>query len=730
MNSFSVILALIFICSFSEAQIVTPNLDKVVNLHTVDEDILIDGVIDPIWSQADSAISFFQLQPYFNQPPSVKTIAKVLTTNEALYCLMICFEEAGKIQQTTGMLDQFSGDIVSIMLDTFGDNKTAYKFAVTASGGRADSRLLDDARNRDYSWDGIWFAESKIYDWGYVVEIQIPYKSIQYDETLTEWGIDFDRWFGYNSEDIYWCEYEQNEGQRISKFGTLLLNDFKPLVKGLNLEIYPVAIGKLNYSGNEKYDFDPAIGIDLLYNPSQKLKFLLTVNPDFAQIEADPFTFNISRYETFFSERRPFFTEGSEVFNASGRQNNTGFYRPLELFYSRRIGKKLPGGKEVPLNFGTKAFGRIGDWEYGGFISMTGETDYSFEGQNISEPKSIFGSARIKKQIFQNSTIGVLFVGKKNQDNIYGVIDIDGALRESTWQLSYQFARSIKNEEGDFAGSAGFTMFGENWINLARVRFVGNDFDINEVGFVPWRGTTEFAAITGPSWYFDEGYIRQILFYGGFAGNYEKIDAYTDMQGIVGFNIQFRDNWGYEITFGKGKTKDAGKTFSSYDLNFSSWFNISPVWNGNLWGGYSKTYNFSRDFLAFYAFTGASIAWDALNVLNLGSDINIYVEGNPEGSVEDITYNMRPYAALTPFNNFSLRIYVDNVYVRSTDKLESIIFGLLFSYNFSPKSWIYFAFNEFRDRSIQFDFQGNSLPVKLHVTDRAAVIKIKYLYYF
>ncbi|MBK6913966.1 MAG: hypothetical protein IPH11_10005 [Ignavibacteriales bacterium] len=92
----------------------------------------------------------------------------------------------------------------------------------------------------------------------------------------------------------------------------------------------------------------------------------------------------------------------------------------------------------MPLTFGTKAFGRFGDWEYGGFVSMTGETDYSIEGQNITEPKSIFGSARIKKQIFQNSTIGVLFVGKKNQDNIYGVIDIDGAFRESTWQLAYQ----------------------------------------------------------------------------------------------------------------------------------------------------------------------------------------------------------------------------------------------------------------------------------------------------
>lgn len=725
-----ILLLLLLWFSFSEAQQMSLNLNKEITLRIINIDISIDGIIDPAWSQADSVQDFFQLQPYFNQPPSVQTVAKVLTTDETLYCLMVCYEDGEKIQQNTGMLDQFSGDIISIMLDTFGDKKTAYKFAVTSSGVRADSRLLDDARNRDYSWDGVWFAESKIYDWGYVIEIQIPYKSIQYDETLSEWGLDFDRWFGYNSEDLYWCEYEQNEGQRISKFGKLLLKDFKPTVQGLNLEIYPVAVSKLNFIRNNKYDFDPNAGLDILYNPSQKLKFLLTVNPDFAQIEADPFDFNISRYETFFNERRPFFTEGNEIFTASGKQNNTGFYRPLELFYSRRIGKKLPGGVEVPLVFGNKIFGRFDDWEYGGFISMTGETDYSIGSENKTEPSAIFGSARIKKQIFENSTIGALFVGKKTKDNIYGVIDIDGAFRESTWQLAYQFARSIKNEQGDFAGSAGFTMFGEDWMNLARLRYVGNDFDINEVGFVPWRGTTEFAGITGPIWYFDENYIKQILVYGGVAANYEKIDNYTDFQGIIGFNMQLRDNWGYEITFGSGSTKDAGKKFTSYDLSLSSWYSVSPKWNGNLWGGYSRTYNFSRDYLAFFAFSGASVEWLTLNILTIGSDINTYIEGNPEGGVEDITYNSRPFVTLTPFNNLSMRVYVDNVYVRSTDKLERIILGLLFSYNFSPKSWIYFAFNEFRDRSSEYDDLGNLLPSRVHVTDRAAVVKIKYLYYF
>ncbi|MEX2189633.1 MAG: sugar-binding protein [Bacteroidota bacterium] len=169
-------------------------------------------------------------------------MARVLTTENALYCLIVCYDDAENIQQNTGKLDDFGGDIVSIMLDTFGDKKTAYKFAVTASGVKADSRMLDDARNRDYGWDGVWFSESKIYDWGYVVEIEIPYRSIQYDENLNSWGLDFDRWIPKLNEDLYWCAYEQNEGQRISKFGSLVFDDFRPTIKGENLEIYPVGL--------------------------------------------------------------------------------------------------------------------------------------------------------------------------------------------------------------------------------------------------------------------------------------------------------------------------------------------------------------------------------------------------------------------------------------------------------------------------------------------------------
>ena len=108
----------------------------------------------------------------------------------------------------------------------------------------------------------------------------------------------------------------------------------------------------------------------------------------------------------------------------------------------------------------------------------------------------------------------------------------------------------------------------------------------------------------------------------------------------------------------------------------------------------------------------------------------MYVEGDPDYSIAEITYNARPYFSLTPINNLNIKVYVDNVFIKSVDRLDQVVVGLFFAYNFSPKSWIYFAFNEVRERNEEYDKFNNPLPKRLKVADRAAVLKVKYLYYF
>lgn len=709
---------------------VNPDKHKKLLLAKINKPIVLDGVEDSIWAQADSATDFVELSPYPKSKPSRRTVAKVATTDEALYALIKCYDNPKDLQLTKGQLDDRGGDAVSIMLDTFGDGRTAYKFGVTASNVRSDSRLLDDGRNRDYSWDGIWFSATKVYGWGYLVEIKIPYKSIQYDENLSEWGLDFDRYIPHLNEDIYWNAYEENEGQRISKFGKLVFNDFKPKVHGLNLEIYPVGITKAEFTDGSQTKYKANAGVDFFYNPSPKLTFQLTFNPDFAQVEADPYEFNISRYESYYSERRPFFTEGSEIFKASGKQQNTGFYRPLELFYSRRIGRKLPDGSETPLIIGSKAFGRLGSFEYGGLIALTGEKSYQQNDSTLTEPRALFGVARIKKQIMGNSSVGILFAGKHVKNHNYGVIDVDGALRESDWQLAYQIARSFKDGSGGFAFSSGFTQFSSKWATLAQARYISEDFDVEQVGFVPWIGTANFTVVTGPRWVFDKGSVKDFIVFAGASLDYTKEDAYTDRALILGANVQFRRMYGLNLMFQSGKSKDLDKVYYPYNFNISFWTFANPDIFGRFNAGYSRTYNFSRDFVSYYSWVGGFLRWKPSNVFKIGTSLNVFFEGDIDGSLAEITYNARPFVSFTPINNLTLNLYVDNLFLRSSNKLEQMLVGFLFSYNFQPKSWIYFAINEVRNRSSQYDLNGNLLPQKLHTAIRSAVFKVKYLYYF
>jgi hypothetical protein len=127
---------------------------------------------------------------------------------------------------------------------------------------------------------------------------------------------------------------------------------------------------------------------------------------------------------------------------------------------------------------------------------------------------------------------------------------------------------------------------------------------------------------------------------------------------------------------------------------------------------------------------GAYLSYQLFKTLNIGTSLNSFAEWKPDRSTEDIRHNARPYFSWTPVNDVNVYVYVDGVYLRSTQHVEQTILGLLFSYNFLPKSWIYFAVNELRDRKPEYDLLRAELPNRLHVTDRAAVLKLKYLYYF
>jgi hypothetical protein len=184
------------------------------------------------------------------------------------------------------------------------------------------------------------------------------------------------------------------------------------------------------------------------------------------------------------------------------------------------------------------------------------------------------------------------------------------------------------------------------------------------------------------------------------------------------------------VNFDAGKSKDLDIYYDSYGARFNTWFRTSPKWHFFLSGGYSKTYNFSKEYLGYLVYSRVRLEWKILDILDIGTRYNVYVEGFENGDIDDVTHNARPYFSLTPVNDLNISMYVDNVYQQSTGQSEQMLIGFFFAYNFLPKSWIYFAYNDFQDRSEEYDESGMLLPSRLHTTHRAGVLKVKYLYYF
>jgi len=243
---------------------------------------------------------------------------------------------------------------------------------------------------------------------------------------------------------------------------------------------------------------------------------------------------------------------------------------------------------------------------------------------------------------------------------------------------------------------------------------------VDQIGFVPWRGTVELTALSGPVWRLATGPLLSLLLAAGGQIYYKDVELSYDRYGIVILNMEFRSNWGYEVDIAYGKAKDRGIPYPSWSVSLSSWYDVSPRWNANLNAGIERSFNFPRDYLAHDGWISPRIAWKPVDILEVGTSGGIFLEGNPGGTVEEITYNARPYFSLTPVNDLNVRMYADNLFLRSSKRLERVIIGFLFSYNFRPKSWVYLAINETR----------GLIDGIMQTTDRAAVLKVKYLYFF
>ncbi|MEW5983840.1 MAG: DUF5916 domain-containing protein [Acidobacteriota bacterium] len=365
--------------------------------------VRLDGAFnESAWEQAEPITGFVQREPNEGAPATFATEARVLYDKTFLYIAVRAFDpEPSRIVGIRTRRDGGSpSDWISVFVDSYHDRRTAYQFAVNAAGVKQDAYWFAD-QNQDDSWDAVWDVEVTKDDKGWMAEFRIPFSQLRYEPGKREtFGFAVWRDVPRINEKSTWPLLSKSATGFVSSFGEL--GGLRLTGSAKRLELVPYAVGQVNTqpveSGNP-FVRSPggmaAAGADLKYALTPGLTLTGTINPDFGQVEADPAVVNLSAFETFYQERRPFFVEGSGNlrFNLDCNDGScTG------LFYSRRIGRRPQGYPDTPD---------------GGFVSVPSQT-------------TIIGAAKL------TGRAGAFSVGALNAVTAEEIADVSDGLARST----------------------------------------------------------------------------------------------------------------------------------------------------------------------------------------------------------------------------------------------------------------------------------------------------------
>ena len=339
------------LCIFAAAQtpesnIQTPgNKKSYMALYTASAPV-IDGALDEdVWLAGAWGGDFVQFEPNNGSDASQKTEFKVLFDDNYIYVAIKAFDTApDSISRRISRRDNGDGDLVGIAFDSYHDMRTGFVFFVNAAGVKLDWIWASDGQVQDNTWDPIWFTRTRVYDWGWAAEMKIPLTQLRFrisDGGI--WGMEVMRQTFRNQETTFWQHIDRNSSGTVHNFGEVTglegirprkQADLTPFVVG-SYENYPAEAGNPFVDGT---DFKTNAGLDAKLGITNNMTLDLTVNPDFGQVEADPSQVNLSAYETFFQEKRPFFIEGNNITSFKVGIGNSDIGND-NLFYSRRIGR-------------------------------------------------------------------------------------------------------------------------------------------------------------------------------------------------------------------------------------------------------------------------------------------------------------------------------------------------------------------------------------------------------
>lgn len=585
----------------------------------------LDGDLnDAAWANASVVTDFKQRDPKENAPPTFRTEARIAYDSTALYVAVQAFDS--NPEKIVGLLtrrdDSSPSDWIRVIIDSYHDRRTAYEFAVNPAGVKEDSYWYDDG-NQDYGWDAVWDVAVSKNDKGWRAEFRIPFSQLRFTNSDSPvFGLGLVRQIGRLNESDSWPLIAKSHNGYVSQFGQLTgLKMSKPPKR---LELVPYTVAQLDTTpaptdGNplvNTSDAGVALGMDMKYAVTPGLTLTATVNPDFGQVEADPAVVNLTAFETFFAERRPFFIEGSSSFNFDLDCNDG---QCSGLFYSRRIGRQphltpdigddqfTSQPAQTTIIGAAKVTGRIGGFRVGALNAITGEENAIIAsgpartGQ-VVEPLTSYTVMRARKEFADQSSLGFMLTstnralgpgGTPVHDSLAkaaytGGVDLDWRLGKKYSITSYWAGSSLHGDEAAIAsiqednvhsfqrpdsnyltydptrtslnGNAGFAAF--NKISGERTRFNFNvgykspGFDVNDVGFL--RRADQISQSSWLQWRNDRpgNHVRSFRFNLNQWSTHNFDGDRLDLGGNINAHWVLRNNW----DFGVGHTRIA-RTF-------------------------------------------------------------------------------------------------------------------------------------------------------------------------
>ncbi len=454
----------------------------------------IDGVLDEeVWQSARIIDQFTQQEPNEGAPATERTEVRIIYAEAWLFIGVEAYD-SGELVATEMRRDSdriLEEDNFQVIIDTFNDSRSGYMFVTNPLGAKLEQQIFEEGEgqgrgnnsNVNRNWDGVWMVASRRNATGWTAEIAIPMTTVRFRRLEAQtWGINFMRTIRRKNESVFWAPIPKAYAlTRVSLAGTL--TGLRSLSQGVDLRIKPYVLAGTDTSRADTETTTSAlrdVGLDVKYGISSSMNLDLTVNTDFAQVEADEQQVNLTRFSLFFPEKRDFFLENAGQFNV-GTQGGQ------HLFFSRRIGRG-DSGESIPILGGARLTGKVGR---NNIAFMDLQTDDAF-----GAPGENFLVTRYSRDILSKSKVGGLIINKQSGSQYNRTFAADATLALGNHLTINSFLAKTSSPDitsGDkmFWGRVGW--LDQNWNLFAQYTDIQDNFNA-EVGFIPRRGirTTNF----------------------------------------------------------------------------------------------------------------------------------------------------------------------------------------------------------------------------------------------